>query len=391
MEPTISETGDDSMFKLQRYLLAILYFPIILFFTTTALMGSSILISWDANTESDLSGYQIRYGLSSADMPNSVNTGKNTEYEFKNLLPGQTYYFVVFAIDYSGNVSNPSEVVSAKMPDNPGNGIDPNIIYNKISGQNLRLRAIYFGLKHGLGSIRDSLYYFWDNGSISWNIHFDSTRTYYFEFLAKSNEYINNEWSSFEVQLDSMSLDVVSVDSSDFKFFSREFQVEEGMHVLKISFLNDIFNPAAGWDRNLIFDYVQISEFNKDRPDTTGSPPDSVGPVDEILEIEKVFKLNQNYPNPFNPSTTISFDLGAESYIQLTIFNIVGQKVKTLFAGELNNGSHNFTWNARNEFGQPLASGVYYYLLEALSVENYEGALALKTAQRETKRMIYMR
>ncbi len=76
------------------------------------------------------------------------------------------------------------------------------------------------------------------------------------------------------------------------------------------------------------------------------------------------FNLN-NYPNPFNPSTTISFDITAEnSKVSLTIYNLKGQKIKTLFNNELEKGNHSIIWNGNNDLGIPVSSGIYYYKLE---------------------------
>ncbi len=387
------------MFTIRRILERTTFFLLLVFLPAfSTLHAGAIIISWDANTENDLSGYQIRYGLSSADLPNVINTGKNTQHEFTNLEAGKTYYFVVVAIDYSGNISAPSEMVSAKMPEGTGSGggdTDPGQFFNKIAGQNLLLRADSFVAKQGIGSIRDSLYFFWDNGSISWNVHFDSTAIYYFGFAAKTNELIDQEWSLLEFQLDGVALEVIAVDSLEFKYFTREHEIAQGMHEIKISFLNDLFRPSSGQDRNLVLDYIQISEFKASQKGEEGGEEENDSEdstnEEEIAKIEKVFRLLQNYPNPFNPGTTISFDLQRQSFIQLTIYNIVGQKIKTLYAGELAAGTYDFRWNARNDFGQDITSGVYYYLLEALSVENFEGALALKSAQRQTRRMTYMR
>jgi sugar lactone lactonase YvrE len=77
------------------------------------------------------------------------------------------------------------------------------------------------------------------------------------------------------------------------------------------------------------------------------------------------YKLEQNYPNPFNPSTTISFALPQASEVSLSIFNTNGQFVKKLVAGEMNAGNHNFTWDATNERGERVASGVYLYVIKA--------------------------
>lgn len=77
------------------------------------------------------------------------------------------------------------------------------------------------------------------------------------------------------------------------------------------------------------------------------------------------FRLEQNFPNPFNPSTTISFSLPSPSFVTLQIFNLLGQEVATIVSGELGTGSHALQWNADGA-----ASGVYYYRLQALGVNN---------------------
>lgn len=70
------------------------------------------------------------------------------------------------------------------------------------------------------------------------------------------------------------------------------------------------------------------------------------------------FKLSQNYPNPFNPSTTFEFALPTPSHVNLTVFNLLGQKVTTVIDEHLNAGVHTYEWNANDN-----ASGVYFYRL----------------------------
>ena len=71
-------------------------------------------------------------------------------------------------------------------------------------------------------------------------------------------------------------------------------------------------------------------------------------------------KLMQNYPNPFNPTTTIDFSLIADSFVSLTIYNVRGQKVKTLVSDELQTGYHSMIWNGTNESGKSVSSGIYF-------------------------------
>ncbi|MDF1546137.1 MAG: T9SS type A sorting domain-containing protein, partial [bacterium] len=74
-------------------------------------------------------------------------------------------------------------------------------------------------------------------------------------------------------------------------------------------------------------------------------------------------ELRQNYPNPFNPTTTISFRLTKTEQVSLDIYNLLGQKVTTLFEGRLPTGFHSFDWDASSESGQRAASGIYFYRL----------------------------
>ncbi len=70
-----------------------------------------------------------------------------------------------------------------------------------------------------------------------------------------------------------------------------------------------------------------------------------------------------NYPNPFNPTTTISFDLPKSGNVDLSIYNIKGQKVKTLTSEKYSKGKHSLIWNGTNNENQNVGSGVYFYKL----------------------------
>ena len=83
------------------------------------------------------------------------------------------------------------------------------------------------------------------------------------------------------------------------------------------------------------------------------------GPNDKTT-AQKGIKLSQNYPNPFKPSTNINFTLPATSQVQLTVFNLLGQKVATLVNERRTAGNHTVQFDARS-----LASGVYFYQLQA--------------------------
>lgn len=77
------------------------------------------------------------------------------------------------------------------------------------------------------------------------------------------------------------------------------------------------------------------------------------------------FALHQNYPNPFNPSTTISYQLNMASDVELAVFNSLGQKVKTLVKAKQAAGQHVVQWDALDEAGNKLGSGLYFYKLQS--------------------------
>jgi hypothetical protein len=79
----------------------------------------------------------------------------------------------------------------------------------------------------------------------------------------------------------------------------------------------------------------------------------------------ELFALHQNIPNPFNPTTTIRFDTAREGHVELRIFDVAGRLVRTLVNGELPRARHSFTWDGRDTGGKPVASGMYFYKLEA--------------------------
>lgn len=80
----------------------------------------------------------------------------------------------------------------------------------------------------------------------------------------------------------------------------------------------------------------------------------------------EVFALRQNYPNPFSPSTTIPFEIARSSarQVSLVIIDVLGRRVRTLVDGALSPGQYSFVWNGRDEFGSPVASGLYLYRLQ---------------------------
>jgi len=89
-------------------------------------------------------------------------------------------------------------------------------------------------------------------------------------------------------------------------------------------------------------------------------------------------QLHGNYPNPFNPTTTISFSLPEEQKIDLTIYNIKGQRVKRLINGQLTSGQHSMIWDGKDTNGKSVSTGIYFYRLKTGKKEMSRKMLLLK-------------
>lgn len=105
-------------------------------------------------------------------------------------------------------------------------------------------------------------------------------------------------------------------------------------------------------------------------------------PEEEIAKTNPgtppAFELFQNHPNPFNPETEISYVLPKDTYVNLTIYNILGQKVRTLVDGFETAGRKSVTWDGKDEGGNQVTSGVYFYRICAGDFEKTNRMVMLK-------------
>lgn len=117
-----------------------------------------------------------------------------------------------------------------------------------------------------------------------------------------------------------------------------------------------------------------VSQYDSSSPYTDGYQllPRAMADISPVTALDnprntnvlpRVFKLYNAYPNPFNPQTTLSFDLpqqAANGLVELSIYNVLGQKIITLYSGKLNSGHYSYKWNATNQAGSVVPSGIYF-------------------------------
>jgi len=86
--------------------------------------------------------------------------------------------------------------------------------------------------------------------------------------------------------------------------------------------------------------------------------------IDEA-SLPTEYAIHQNYPNPFNPVTTLRYDLPENALVNITIYDMLGRKVKTLINRTQDAGYKSVIWNATNDYGKPVSAGIYLYQIQA--------------------------
>jgi len=113
-------------------------------------------------------------------------------------------------------------------------------------------------------------------------------------------------------------------------------------------------------------------------PITSPSPGSSNGSptgIGSSTHSVKSFQLAQNYPNPFNGTTQIPFYLQESGLVKLSIYNQLGQEVRTIISTQLAKGEHRYFWDARSNYGEEIGSGIYFVRLQAKTSSGLQNAV----------------
>jgi hypothetical protein len=154
------------------------------------------------------------------------------------------------------------------------------------------------------------------------------------------------------------------VTSFDWTQYTLDVQVPAGVGVTALETRLHVYSTFVG---TVYFDDLTVQKVGT----TT-----AVGSTNS--NVPKVFDLSNNYPNPFNPSTKIQFAVPNEQNISLVIYNILGQRVRTLVQGVRPVGQYTVTWDGKDEAGRTVESGVYICRLETGSIALVKKMLMLK-------------
>jgi hypothetical protein len=99
---------------------------------------------------------------------------------------------------------------------------------------------------------------------------------------------------------------------------------------------------------------------------------------DAAPELPVEYALKQNYPNPFNPTTDIQFSIPQAGNVNISVYNMLGQEVRTLFAGQAERGTKVVRWDGRDNSGVVMPTGTYIYRMTAGSFVDAKKMMLLK-------------
>ena len=171
------------------------------------------------------------------------------------------------------------------------------------------------------------------------------------------------------------SLNIIKANGTDFPGFpvSLNGQLKSTATLFDLDQDNDIELVVGSTQELQIFDFTSAGSSTnywftqQGNYQRTGNFADILTGIKPMVHQAVIsdYTLAQNYPNPFNPQTTIRFTLPENGQVTLAIFNTLGQKVKTLVSANLNAGAYRYTWTGMDDGNRPVASGIYFYHIQA--------------------------
>ncbi|MCK4357812.1 MAG: C10 family peptidase [Candidatus Cloacimonetes bacterium] len=152
-----------------------------------------------------------------------------------------------------------------------------------------------------------------------------------------------------------------------------DWSAPAGITLSDSTIVNPTFTtPTVGDSTDYAFILIVDDGIIYSEPDTIVVTVIPFGIDDEILYPLSTY-ISENYPNPFNQATTIKYALRENSKISIEIYNIRGQKIKTLIDSKMKSGSHCVFWDGKDEKGRAVPSGIYFYKMSAKGVSAFDG------------------
>jgi flagellar hook assembly protein FlgD len=187
--------------------------------------------------------------------------------------------------------------------------------------------------------------------------------------------------AEMEISYDATMLKVLSVSSSELtKSFMVASNIEDGK--VSVALANAEAVSRGGQILTIEAEILQTADNIVLTADKIMLNDRSVSKVTSVgagqADVPTTYALQQNFPNPFNPSTTIEFQLPASGFVELKVYDIAGREVTTLVSDVKNAGTHRIQWNAVDDRGMKISSGVYFYRISAGQFNQIKKMILLK-------------
>jgi hypothetical protein len=160
------------------------------------------------------------------------------------------------------------------------------------------------------------------------------------------------------------ALTVNSFNQMQEKYVDLDNFINEEELYIRLLFTSDSQDEAIGWfvdDIHLVLNQVM---------------PEVV--IDDEIIMPNILTLNPAYPNPFNPTTVISYNLPQAGFVNLKVYDLMGREIRNLSSGFENAGMNSAMWDAKDNQGNIVSSGVYIYRLEAAGQAQSNKLILLK-------------
>ena len=312
---------------------------------------------WDVSLISDMSDLFYNLNLFNEDISSwDVSNVTNMEYMFDG------------AENFNSDIGNWNVLNVSSM----GSMFRGAISFNQdISSWNVSSVVDIYDMFHGAASFNTDL--------SSWDVSNVMNMGDMFRGAISFNQDISSWDVSNVLNMNSMFREATSFNQDLSSWDVSSVTDMAGMFSNAIIFNQDISNwdvsnvADDGWDG--IFDNtISLSDNNKCEIHTSFSsniywPYDWSAScaltVNELLVSPRYFKLHQNYPNPFNPVTKIHYDLPKNSFVSIDVFDVMGNKIKSLVNSVQDAGYRSVYWDATNNLGQAVSAGMYIYTVNS--------------------------
>ena len=188
--------------------------------------------------------------------------------------------------------------------------------------------------------------------------------------------------SGFMISLadNSLELSWSAVSDEDFQYYVIDksadplFETDQygSFHTTELSLIDPDY--YAG---NIVYYRLAAIDYAGNRGNNTVTISTSALSL-EMENVPNTFSLQQNYPNPFNPSTTLQYELPNDEFVNIIIYDMLGNVINNLVHDNQNSGYKSVQWNATNNQGQQVSAGVYLYSIEAGEFRQTKKMILLK-------------